>query len=83
MVGIRNSISLLKKYGVRVRNVVVCIDRQETGINNKQTAKSDLQQDLGINVHSLLTVRDIVSYLELNKSNHYKSLEKIREYIRV
>jgi orotate phosphoribosyltransferase len=78
---IRKSISLLKNYGVRVRNIVVCIDRQEIGINKQQTAKFELQQELGVSVHSLLTIKDIVSYLELDKSHHYSNLERIRAYI--
>lgn len=60
---IRQSVALLHQTAdVLVSGVVVAVDRQERGVGEKSTLR-ELQEDLGLSVHPIVTIREVVSYL--------------------
>ena len=47
---------------VSITDMVISVDRMEKGYNGL-TAVDEMKQEFGINVHSLVTVREIINYL--------------------
>lgn len=60
---IREAIELLKSAArVEISGVVVAVDRQERGRGAKTTL-AELRDELGVQVHPIVTVRELVDYL--------------------
>ncbi len=55
--------SLLSATPAQVAGVVVCVDRQERG-NGDRSAIQEVEEKYGIAVHAIVTLDDIVTYLE-------------------
>jgi orotate phosphoribosyltransferase len=63
-ISIRDSIELLRKHAdVKVSGVVVAVDRQERGQNPAKSTLNELQEELGLCVAPIVTIREIVDYL--------------------
>lgn len=64
-ISIREAVELVRgaDEGVVVSGVVVAVDRQERGSGDKTTLE-DLQQELGVRVLPLLSIRDVVAHLK-------------------
>ncbi len=68
---IRESLTLLKQSAdVEISGVVVAVDRQERGKGSKTTL-AELRDDLGIAVHAIVTIEEVVGYLH-NREVHGK-----------
>jgi len=60
---IHESVELLRRTAdVQIAGVVVAVDRQERG-SGERTTLAELQSELGVPVHPIVTIRDIISHL--------------------
>ena len=75
---LKESIGMLKAHGADVVGALVALNRDEID-ENKQTARRLLEETEGINIISICSIRDVVSYLEKD-SERSRFAEKIRDY---
>ena len=75
---IKESIGMLKAHGADVVGALVALNRDEID-ENKQTARRLLEETEGINIISICSIKDVVSYLEKD-SERSRFAEKIRDY---
>ncbi|MCA9694953.1 MAG: orotate phosphoribosyltransferase, partial [Myxococcales bacterium] len=59
---IREAAALLRGAGVEVSGVIVAVDREERGAGEASTLV-ELARELGIAVHPIVTIRQILAYL--------------------
>ncbi|GAB3051356.1 orotate phosphoribosyltransferase [Acinetobacter apis] len=60
---IREVVQILRQAGASIAGVLVALDRQECG-QTKLSAIQEVQQQLEIPVHALITMHDLMDYLE-------------------
>ncbi|KAA8732043.1 orotate phosphoribosyltransferase [Acinetobacter qingfengensis] len=60
---IREVVSILQQAGAEVAGVLVALDRQERG-QSELSAIQEVQKQLNIPVHALITMKDLMDYLE-------------------
>ncbi|MEM8769539.1 MAG: orotate phosphoribosyltransferase [Pseudomonadota bacterium] len=81
---VREAAGLIKAAGGELTGVLIALDRQERVLPDEPgTAVSRLQDELGVPVESLLTLQDVIEYLDLNggADNHPDEILKaIRAY---
>ena len=60
---IRESLELLKILDLgRVESIIIAVDRMEKG-KGEQSALAELEQEFGVKVYPIVTIREVVSYL--------------------
>ena len=60
---IRESMELLKILDLgRVESIIIAVDRMEKG-RGEQSALTELEQEFGVKVYPIVTIREVVSYL--------------------
>jgi len=60
---IRETMELLKNLDVgRVESIIIAVDRMEKG-KGEQSALAELEQEFGVKVYPIVTIREVVSYL--------------------
>lgn len=63
---IREAVELLRRASeVSITGVVVAVDRQERGKGDKTTLE-ELDAELGVRVHAIVTIRELVEHLSAN-----------------
>ena len=81
---VREAAGLIDAAGGRVMGVLIALDRQERVDQGQSgTAVSGLQADLGVPVASLLTLQDVIEYLDLKGvQDNYpaQTIDAIRAY---
>ncbi len=75
---LRESIGILKSNGADVVGALVALDRDEID-ENKQTARQLLEETEGINIISICSIKDVVTYLEKDPERR-RFAKKIRDY---
>ena len=60
---IREVVTILKNAGASIAGVLVALDRQEKG-QGTLSAIQEVQQELEIPVHALITMRDLMTFLD-------------------
>ena len=60
---IREVVTILKNAGATIAGVLVALDRQERG-QGELSAIQEVQKELEIPVHALITMKDLMDYLE-------------------
>lgn len=75
---VRETIDLVKQHNATLSGIVIAFDRQERG-TGKLSAVNEVQQQLEIPVKSILTLSDILQYLE-NKPEYLEVKNKIIAY---
>ena len=75
---LKESIGILKSNGADVVGALVALDRDEID-ENKRTARQLLEETEGINIISICSIKDVVSYLEKDPERRHFA-EKIRDY---
>ena len=75
---LKESIGMLKAHGADVVGALVALNRDEID-ENKQTARRLLEETEGINIISICSIKDVVSYLEKDSERSHFA-EKIRDY---
>lgn len=74
---VRESMAILKQYEVEVTDMFISVNRCEKGYNGK-TAVAEVMDEFGIKVHSLITVKDILAYME---NAGMPETEKLKAYM--
>ena len=75
---LREVVEIVKDEGAEVAAVVVAIDRQERG-TGELSAVQQVEHDLGVGVHAIVTLDDVVTHLE-ETGLHAEHLDAIRAY---
>lgn len=79
---IRESMSILSKLeGTKVSAVFVMVDRKEKGKTDK-SAISEVADEYGMPVYSVVDVYDIIEYLEEDESN-LENVSRIKKYLEI
>ena len=79
---IRETMPVLKgAANVSVNDMFISVNRCEVGQNKDKTAVMEVMEDYGINVHSIVTVKDIYEYLKTDGKYEtvLKNMEKYME----
>ena len=66
---------------VKVKDMFISVNRCEVGKNGNKTAVMVVMEEFGINVHSIITVKDIYEYLK-EKGTYGDVLPKMEEYMK-
>lgn len=75
---IRETMPILKSAAdVNVTDMFISVNRCEIGGNPKKTAVMEVKDEFGLNVHSIITVKDIYDYLKTKRE--YSSVLKLME----
>ena len=74
---IREVVTILKNAGAQIAGVLVAIDRQEKG-QGELSAIQEVQKELEIPVHALITMKDLMTYLE--SKGETEALAKMEAY---
>ena len=77
---IRESMAILNESGARGAGVVIGLDRCERG-NGERSAVQQVEQDWGLTVVSVVSLHDIIAWVESNPemAQHREALEQYRE----
>jgi len=71
---------LQRAEGVRVRSVVVFVDRMERGKHSATTALRELEQEFGIKIHPIVTLEDMIHAMENGVIVGGEYLEAMKRY---
>lgn len=74
---IREVVDILSKAGAKIAGVIVALDRQEKGLG-EISALQEVQQQLNIPVHALITMQDLMDYLQAKGET--QALAKMQAY---
>ena len=77
---VRESLELIRAAGARPCGVVIALDRMERG-RGERSAVQEVEQDLQLPVASIVTLDDLVSYLE-TRGEMARELQGVRGYRR-
>lgn len=75
---IREVVEIIADAGAEVAAIVVAIDRQERG-TGELSAVRQVEEELGVQVRAIVTLDDIVTYLE-ETGAHAEHLDAVRSY---
>ncbi len=75
---IMESVRLIEEAGATLAGVVIALNRQERGLGER-SAIEEVEQRYGVNVVSIVTLDDLVAFLE-KQSGTVAILESIRHY---
>ena len=75
---VRKSVRIIRQAGARAVGLVVSVDRQERGPDARSAIQA-IEEDLGLRVVSIVSLDDLVSYLQSDKDRS-EDLERIRAY---
>ena len=79
---IRESMEILKSVeGAKVAACLIMVDRCEKGRTEK-SAMSEIEEEVGFPVYSVVNVYDIIEYLEEDPANA-ENVERIKNYLKV
>ena len=70
-------VTILKNAGATIAGVLVALDRQERG-QGQLSAIQEVQQELEIPVHALITMKDLMNYLDVKGET--QALAKMEDY---
>ena len=71
---------LLKDYNLNIKDMFISVDRCEKGYNEK-TAVQEAMDTYGIKVHSIVTINDIIEFLEKEDTKFKQYTDKMKEYL--
>lgn len=74
---IREVVEILTQAGAKIAGVVVALDRQEKGLG-EISALQEVQQQLNVPVHALITLQDLMDYLATQ--GKHEELAKMQAY---
>ena len=77
---IREAVDIIQAQGGEASAVLIALDRQEKGTGEK-SAIQEVQDDYGISVRSIVTMNDLIDYLETVKqySNYLPAMKDYRD----
>ena len=74
----RESINLIKHFNAKAKFFVIGLDRQEKG-NGDKSAKTELEEDFGINVVSIIDLDALIEFSS-NDQNFHSYAHKLEQY---
>jgi len=78
---IRETIPVLKAAAdVEIKDMFISVNRCEVGHDPEKTAVMEVKEEFGLNVHSIITAKDICDYLK-TKSEYSDMLRLMCEYM--
>ncbi len=78
---VRETMPILKgAANVTVNDMFISVNRCEVGQNPAKTTIMEIMEDFGINIHAIITVKDIYEYLKEN-GGYADMLPKMEEYM--
>ncbi|MGV7962354.1 orotate phosphoribosyltransferase [Photorhabdus tasmaniensis] len=77
---IRESMEIIKQHNATLAGVMICLDRQERG-KGEISAIQEVERDYGCNVFSIITLNDLISYLDSQPEmkDHLDAVKAYRE----
>jgi orotate phosphoribosyltransferase len=75
---IREAVDIIHAAGGQPSDVMIALDRQEKG-RGELSAIQEVQRDFGVGVHSIITLADLISYLE-TETDMQPQLAAMRKY---
>jgi len=75
---IREAVDIIQAAGGRPSDVMIALDREEKG-RGELSAIQEVRRDFGIGVHSIITLADLIAYLE-NEAGMQPQLDAMRTY---
>jgi len=77
---IREAVDIIAAQGASTKAVMIALDRQERG-KGELSAIQEVNEDYGIDVHSIITMTDLIDYLsaEGGKAEHLAAMQAYRE----
>ncbi len=75
---IRESVEIIQAAGASLAGVVIALDRQERG-RDQRSAIQEVEESLGISVTSIVTLTQVLEYLQNNKG-HDEDVSRIQAY---
>ncbi len=77
---IREAVDIIQTEGGKATGVLIALDRQEKGSGDK-SAIQEVQDDYGIPVYSLITLSDLIDYLEADEEfkNYVGAMKAYRD----
>jgi orotate phosphoribosyltransferase len=76
---VRESIEIIQAQGARPAGVLIALDRQERG-QDERSAVQEVQDRFGIPVVSIATLADLVTFLEESPGGTPETLAAVRDY---
>jgi len=77
---IREAVDIIQAEGAKTSAVLIALDRQEKG-KSELSAIQEVNRDYGIDVFSIITMADLIDYLE-GDSSYGQHLDAMRDYRR-
>ena len=74
----RESIKLIESMNAKAKFFVIGLDRQEKG-NGDNSAKTELEEDFGINIVSIIDLDALIEFSSNNK-NFHSHVDKLEQY---
>lgn len=75
---IREAVDIISAEGGRTSSILIALDRQERG-RGELSAIQEVQQDFDVSVHSIITMADLIAYIETD-DNYSQYLDAMRAY---
>lgn len=66
---------------VKVKDMFISVNRCEIGQNSNKTAVMEVKEEFGIEVHAIITVKDIYDYLQ-EKGTYSDVLKRMEDYMK-
>ena len=76
---VRETIGLIRAAGAELAGVLVALDREEVGERGSVSAVRELEQSIGVPVHSIVSLTDLVDHME-EDDDYAKFLPSVRAY---
>jgi orotate phosphoribosyltransferase len=75
---IREAVDIIASEGGQTSSILIALDRQERG-QGELSAIQEVQQDFGVSVHSIITMADLIAYIQTDE-NYSQYLDAMRAY---
>ena len=75
---IREAVDIIAAAGGETASILIALDRQERG-QGELSAIQEVQRDFGVSVHSIITMADLIAYIE-SDPDYSQHLDAMRAY---
>jgi len=75
---IREAVDIIAAEGGQTSSILIALDRQERG-QGELSAIQEVQQDFGVSVHSIITMADLIAYIQTD-ANYSQYLDAMQAY---
>ena len=75
---IREAVDIISAEGGSTASILIALDRQERG-RTELSAIQEVQRDFGVPVHSIITMEDLIAYIE-SDADYSQHLDAMRAY---